>query len=123
MPTNHVSPRWLAQSEVTVPFLINSSRLFRGIRSGRRVYAYILHVVKIVKVRRVGNSNVVSLPHELENRGFTPGTEVVVDDLPSGELRITLVAAVRDVVRHAARQSISEHRRALDLLAEHDRKG
>lgn len=58
--------------------------------------------MKVVKVRRVGNSNVVSLPHELESRGFVPGTDVVVDELPSGELRITLVTAVREVVRLAA---------------------
>jgi antitoxin component of MazEF toxin-antitoxin module len=40
----------------------------------------------MVKVRRVGNSNVISLPRELEDRGFIPGTMVLMDVLPTGEL-------------------------------------
>jgi len=30
--------------------------------------------MKIVKVRRVGNSNVVSIPRELESHDYAPGT-------------------------------------------------
>ena len=40
--------------------------------------------MKIVKVRRVGNSNVVSLPHDLEASGYTPGTPVLIEELPGG---------------------------------------
>ena len=80
--------------------------------------------MKVVKVRRVGNSNVVSLPHELEGSGFVPGTEVIVDDVAPGELRITLVThGVRESVRRALRESADENRRALEILAEHDRQG
>ncbi len=49
----------------------------------------------VVKVRRVGNSNVVSLPRELEKCGFTPGTPVVIDELPGGEVILRRVNAVR----------------------------
>jgi len=38
-------------------------------------------------VRRVGNSNVVSIPRELEASGYTPGCSVLVEELPGGELR------------------------------------
>jgi hypothetical protein len=37
--------------------------------------------MKVVKVRRVGNSNVVSLPRELEARGYEPGTSVLIEEL------------------------------------------
>ena len=37
--------------------------------------------MKVVKVRRVGNSNVVSIPRELEARGYAPGTSVLVEEL------------------------------------------
>jgi antitoxin component of MazEF toxin-antitoxin module len=43
---------------------------------------------QIVKVRRVGNSNAVSLPRELEASGYVPGTSVLVEELADGELRI-----------------------------------
>ncbi|HWD69679.1 MAG TPA: AbrB/MazE/SpoVT family DNA-binding domain-containing protein [Solirubrobacteraceae bacterium] len=35
-------------------------------------------------MRRVGNSNVVSLPRELEASGYVPGTSVLVEELPDG---------------------------------------
>ncbi len=44
--------------------------------------------MKIVKVRRVGNSNVVSIPREFEASGYTPGSSVLVEELPGGGLRI-----------------------------------
>ncbi len=44
--------------------------------------------MKLVKIRGVGNSNVVSIPHEHENLGFKPNVPVVVTALPSGELRV-----------------------------------
>jgi len=37
--------------------------------------------MKVVKVRRVGNSNVVSIPRELESRGYAPGTSVLIEEL------------------------------------------
>jgi hypothetical protein len=43
--------------------------------------------MKIVKVRRVGNSNLVLIPRELEARGYAPGTSVLVEEFDRGELR------------------------------------
>ncbi len=76
--------------------------------------------MKIVKVRRVGNSNVVSLPRELEASGYVPGTSVLVEELPDGELRILPTEKVRERVRQIAFRQVSEHSEALEILANHD---
>ena len=44
--------------------------------------------MRIVKVRRVGNSNVVSIPREYESKGYAPGSSVLLDELPDGGLRL-----------------------------------
>lgn len=79
--------------------------------------------MKIVKVRRVGNSNVVSIPRELEARGFAPGTPVLIEELESGELRIMPTDQVRDRIRDIGRRVVGEHSEALKILAEHDPDG
>ena len=76
--------------------------------------------MKIVKVRRVGNSNVVSIPRELEARGYVPGSSVLVEELPGGELRIMPTEQVRDGVRNTPAHRCAEHPEALRVLAEHD---
>ncbi len=76
--------------------------------------------MKIMKIRRVGNSNVVSLPHELESQGYIAGSEVMIEALPSGELRITPTAQVREYVREMGRAIIAENQEALDILAQDD---
>ena len=78
--------------------------------------------MKIMKIRRVGNSNVVSLPHELERLGYTAGTSVVVEELPNGELRIVPSARVRELIREAARQVVAEDQEALSILAEYEHR-
>lgn len=55
--------------------------------------------MQVMKIRRVGNSNVVSLPHALEQLGYTAGTTVLVEVLPDGALRIVPTARVRAVMR------------------------
>ena len=52
--------------------------------------------MKIVNVRRVGNSNVVSIPAEMQRLGYTSGTAVVIDEMPNGDLRIAPAARVRE---------------------------
>ena len=74
----------------------------------------------MVKVRRVGNSNVISLPREFEALGFTPGTTVLIDTLPTGELRVAPAVTVRRITPERAKRLVEENREALDLLAEHD---
>jgi antitoxin component of MazEF toxin-antitoxin module len=76
--------------------------------------------VKVVKVRRVGNSNVVSIPRELEARGYAPGTSVLLEELESGELRIMPTEQVRKRIRGIGKRVVDEHAEALQILAEHD---
>jgi len=76
--------------------------------------------MKIVKVRRVGNSNVVSIPRELEARGYVPGSSVLVEELDNGELRITPTEQVRQRIREVGRRVVDEHTEALRILADHD---
>lgn len=75
--------------------------------------------MKIVKVRRVGNSNVVSIPREFEASGYTPGASVLVEEMPDGELRILPTDMVRQRVRQIADRVVREHPEALEILAEH----
>ena len=77
-------------------------------------------VMKIVKVRRVGNSNVVSLPREFEAIGYVPGTSVLVEELADGELRILPTDKVRERVRQIANRMVSERAEALQILADND---
>jgi antitoxin component of MazEF toxin-antitoxin module len=76
--------------------------------------------MKIVKVRRVGNSNVVSIPRELEARGYVPGSSVLVEALPGGELRIMPTSQVRERIGGIGRRVVDEHQEALRILADHD---
>ncbi len=76
--------------------------------------------MRVVKIRRVGNSNVISLPREFEDKGFNAGTTVLIEQLPTGELRITPAATVRRITAERAKQLVEENRETLDLLAEHD---
>ena len=76
--------------------------------------------VRIVKVRRVGNSNVVSIPREFEASGYTPGSSVLVEELADGELRILPIDRVRERVRQIADRVVSEHPEAMNILANHN---
>lgn len=76
--------------------------------------------MKIVKVRRVGNSNVISIPHEFEARGYAAGTSVLVEELEGGELRIMPIEQVRERIRAIGRRAVSEHGDALKILGESD---
>lgn len=76
--------------------------------------------MKIVKVRRVGNSNVVSIPRELETHGYAPGSSVLIEELPGGELRIMPTDQVRERIRGVGRRLVGEHQEALQILADHD---
>lgn len=75
--------------------------------------------MRIVKIRRVGNSNVVSIPREFEAQGFTPGTSVLMEETADGELRILPTEKVREQIRQVGRRLVDEHREALRILAEH----
>lgn len=76
--------------------------------------------MKVVKVRRVGNSNVVSIPREFEAHGYAAGTSVLVEELDGGELRLMPTDQVRDRIRGIGKRVVDEHAEALQILAEHD---
>ncbi len=76
--------------------------------------------MQIVKVRRVGNSNVVSIPKELEEQGFTPGTAVMVEATESGELLIVPATHLREHVRNLAKRFVEDHSEALEILENHE---
>jgi antitoxin component of MazEF toxin-antitoxin module len=85
-----------------------------------RLSAYILGCMKVVKVRRVGNSNVISIPREFEAQGYAPGSSVLVEELPGGELRIMSTEKVRERIREVGERVVAEHGEALQILADHD---
>jgi antitoxin component of MazEF toxin-antitoxin module len=74
------------------------------------------------RVRKVGNSRVVSLPRELERLGFSEGAQVMIQELPNGEVRLVPADRLRAMVREYGRRVVEENRKALDILAEHDRR-
>lgn len=75
--------------------------------------------MKVVKVRRVGNSNVISIPREFEERGYAPGASVLVEEF-DGELRIISAEQVHDRVRNVGKRLVGERQEALQILADHD---
>ena len=75
----------------------------------------------IIKVRRVGHSNVISLPRQFEAASFTPGTAVVVEQTEGGALLITPIEVVRAQRRALVHPAIATNQAALDLLAAYDR--
>lgn len=75
----------------------------------------------IVKIRRVGNSNVVTLPRSLEELGYAPGTRVAVEVGPTGEVVLRPVESAREQIRASLRKVVAERRGALDLLTRYDR--
>lgn len=76
--------------------------------------------MKVVKVRRVGNSNVISIPKEFEAQGYAVGSSVLVEELPGGDLRIMSTEKVRERIRDIGGRVVAEHDEALQILADHD---
>jgi antitoxin component of MazEF toxin-antitoxin module len=76
--------------------------------------------MKVVKIRRVGNSNVISIPREFEAQGYTPGSSVLVEELPDGELRIMSTDKVSERIRQVGARLVAQHGEALQILADHD---
>ena len=76
--------------------------------------------MRIVKVRRVGNSNVVSIPREFEASGYAPGASVLVEELPGGELRILPTEKVQERIKEIGERVVADTGEALQILAEHD---
>jgi antitoxin component of MazEF toxin-antitoxin module len=90
-----------------------------SMRSTWAIHVYTV-CMKVVKVRRVGNSNVISIPREFEASGYAPGSSVLVEELPDGDLRIMSTEKVRERIRDIGGRLVAEHGEALEILANHD---
>jgi antitoxin component of MazEF toxin-antitoxin module len=77
----------------------------------------------MVKVRRVGNSTVITVPAGLAGHGFEPGAAVLVELMDDGTLRVIPVPDVDAHVRDVARAAIQRRRHALEILRAHEEGG
>ena len=78
--------------------------------------------MKMLKVRRVGNSNMVALPKEWEASGFGPGAYVLVERDQAGEVRMLRAGDISARIDALGDEMIEKHAEALQILAEHDAK-
>jgi len=78
--------------------------------------------VHINRVRRVGNSKVISLPKDLERVGFVDGAQIAIQELPNGEVRLIPVDRLEAAVRDYGRRTIATNKSALDILGAYDSK-
>ncbi len=74
--------------------------------------------MKITKIRRIGNDNVLSLPRELEAIGYVPDSSVLIEELPDGGLRISQASHVRERIKDEGRRLVDEHPEALRILGD-----
>lgn len=79
--------------------------------------------MRMLKIRRVGNSNMVALPKDWEDEGFGPGAYVLMERDQAGEIRMLRAHDVAARVDALADEMIEKHAEALRILAEHDRGG
>jgi hypothetical protein len=73
-------------------------------------------IMELVKVRRVGNSNVISLPKAFVRAGYDAGQTVIIEQLETGELLLTRVESHQEAIRARAREIIASRRPALERL-------
>jgi antitoxin component of MazEF toxin-antitoxin module len=74
-----------------------------------------------VKIRHVGNSNVISLPRDLERQGFVEGTSVVLVPLRTGDLLVVPESRIEAYIDEVVQQQVARHRESLEKLAAYDR--
>jgi antitoxin component of MazEF toxin-antitoxin module len=72
--------------------------------------------MQVVKVRKVGNSNVVSLPKNFAQAGFREGQSVIIEQLETGELLLTPIQSHQESIRARAREIIARRRPTLERL-------
>jgi hypothetical protein len=65
----------------------------------------------------------MTLPRGVERLGFTPGSQVLVEELPSGQLLVTPAEKFRTRLRKTGREVVAEDREALSILEAYDRLG
>jgi antitoxin component of MazEF toxin-antitoxin module len=77
--------------------------------------------MQIVKIRKSGNSNVVSLPKSFVRAGFQEGQTVVIELLETGELLLTPVERHQESIRARAPEIVARRRPALERLTAYER--
>jgi antitoxin component of MazEF toxin-antitoxin module len=75
--------------------------------------------MQLIKVRKVGNSAVVTLPHSIAEK-LPAGTRVLIQELENGDLLIQRPESFEGAIRESGRRVIARHRRLLDRLAEYE---
>ena len=75
--------------------------------------------MKVVKIRHVGNSDVMTVPPEL---GLEVGSTVLVERLDTGQVLITPAESVRARIPALAARVAERNREAFRILEEHDRQ-
>ncbi len=76
----------------------------------------------INRLRKVGNSKVISLPTDLERLGFVEGAQIAIQELPNGEVRLIPVDRLEAMVRGYGRRAVAKNMGALDILAADDER-
>jgi hypothetical protein len=76
--------------------------------------------MKMLKVRRVGNSNMVALPKEWEESGFGPGDLVLIERDAAGEIRMLRAGDLSGRIDALADEMVETPAKALKILADHD---
>lgn len=73
--------------------------------------------MKVVKIRHVGNSDVMTVPPEL---GLQVGSAVLVEKLDTGQILITPAESIRQRMPAIAARVAKRNREAFRILEEHD---
>lgn len=73
-----------------------------------------------VRVRRVGNSNVITVPRELERFGLVEGASVAFVPMQDGQVLIIPAERMPEYLDEIGQQVIARRRGALEKLAAHD---
>jgi antitoxin component of MazEF toxin-antitoxin module len=76
----------------------------------------------MLKIRRIGNSNMVALPKEWEEAGFRPGAYVLIEQDQAGGIRMLRADDMAARIDAIGDEMIEKHAEALRILAEHDAK-
>lgn len=77
--------------------------------------------MKFVKIRKVGNSNVITLPQEFADAGYIEGVVIAIDQTPDGELVIVPESRLQSQMQEIARKAVEANLQALNLLEAYDR--
>jgi hypothetical protein len=75
------------------------------VRGSYRTTATVLRI----NVRFSHSTRVISIPREFEARGYAPGSSVLVEELPGGELRIMSTEKLRERIRDIGQRLVTEH--------------